>query len=56
MKVLKFLVAAEYNKLSTLLVKYLIDCGHFVDIIKDKDSTKWLNFVSHNINIKIVGL
>lgn len=49
MKVLKFLVAGCFDQLNQMLVKYLIDCGHFVEIVENDDALDWMEFATHNI-------
>lgn len=51
MKVLKFLLAAKYSQLSRMLVKYLIDCGHQVEVVEDEFRDKWLDLATHNIKV-----
>lgn len=51
MKVLNILVSANCNRFFRLLVDYLIDCGHNVDIIDCADSEKWLNVSDYNLKI-----
>lgn len=54
MKVLKFLVAVEHDNFFARVVDYLIDCGHFVDIIDSVAVEPWLDLATHNI--KVVNL
>lgn len=54
MKRLVFLIDSNYNSLINKIVDYLINAGHFVDIIEDEDSKKWLK--NYTYNLKIVKL
>ena len=51
MKVLRVLLAAPSDRLSIMLVNYLIDGGHFVDIIEHKDAARWLKVSNFNLRM-----
>lgn len=51
MKRLTFLLRSNFNELANSLIDYVVDSGHFIDVICTKDHGEWLRKYTYNVNV-----
>lgn len=51
MKRLSFLLRSNQNELANSLIDYVVDSGHFVDVICTKEHGEWLSQYTYNVKI-----
>lgn len=51
MKRLTFLLRSNSNELANGLIDYVVDSGHFIDVICTKDHVEWLSKYTYNVKV-----